>query len=89
MGGGLGAKSLYTLGKYTMPLHIKFYLFFLLFSSIILPQTNLNYSNILEVNEKLSKFGFIIEKTGSDSLLNFYEIKIFRVFSCDFVAKRI
>ena len=82
---GLGAMPLYTLGKYTMPFHIKIYLFFLLFSSMILPQTNHNYSNILEVNEKLPKLGFLIEKTGSDSLLNFYEIKIFNVESKKFI----
>jgi hypothetical protein len=80
MGGGLGATSLYTL-NYFMKQLLKLLPFFLLFTSIILSQKDFKYDKVLQVNEGLPKLGFIIEKTGSDSFLVFYEIKIYNAKS--------
>jgi hypothetical protein len=59
--------------------------FFLLFTSIILSQKDFKYDRVLQVNEDLPKLGFIIEKTGSDSFLVFYEIKIYNAESNKFI----
>jgi hypothetical protein len=59
--------------------------FFLLFTSIILSQRDFKYDRVLQVNAELPKLGFIIEKTGSDSFLVFYEIKIYNAESNKFI----
>jgi hypothetical protein len=64
-----------------MKRHLNISLVFFLFSSIIFSQNKFNYDKIFQVSEKLPKFGFVIEKTGSDSFLVYYNIKIYNAES--------
>lgn len=65
--------------------YLNILLVFFVFTSIILSQNKFNYDRILQVNDKLPKFGFIIEKTGNDSFLVFYEMKIYNAESNKFI----
>jgi hypothetical protein len=66
-------------------IQIKIFLYFIFITSFPFTQAQINYDYVLEVNKKLPKFGFVIEKIENDTLFNNYIIKIYQAESNKFI----